>query len=237
MSLLLFLSLFKIAPVFANQSTSPPSFADRGPLDKITFIHHKKGYTKSYHPGKTKPSVANCYQFLSSGAKWKTPEPYLVNPQNLDGLDSGYILSSMESAANEWEKYGGNIFLSGQVDNTAIYDQFDNKNSVQIGNYPDPNVIAITTIWGYFYGPPKTRELVEWDMLFNDNFSWGDAEKSSSLMDLQNIATHELGHSAGLNDLYETTCQTETMYGYSHEGEIIKRDLAPGDIAGIQKLY
>ena len=75
-------------------------------------------------------------------------------------------------------------------------------------------------------------------MLFNESFAWGDADVGGqSVMDLQNIATHELGHSAGLADLYETACNQETMYGYGTEGEIIKRDLNPGDITGIQKLY
>ena len=54
-------------------------------------------------------------------------------------------------------------------------------------------------------------------------------------MDLQNIATHEFGHAAGLDDYYQ--CDLETMYGYSYYGDIEKRDLYDGDIAGIQKLY
>ena len=56
-------------------------------------------------------------------------------------------------------------------------------------------------------------------------------------MDVQNIITHEIGHSAGMNDLYSTSCLQETMYGYSTEGEIKKRDLNSGDITGIRKLY
>ena len=47
--------------------------------------------------------------------------------------------------------------------------------------------------------------------------------------------THELGHGIGLADIYD--CELETMYGYSTEGDIIKRDLYDGDIAGLQKLY
>ena len=75
-------------------------------------------------------------------------------------------------------------------------------------------------------------------MLFNTYYPWGDAVASgSSVMDLQNIATHELGHSAGMDDLYSTSCNLETMYGYSTEGETIKRTLNAGDIKGIQALY
>ncbi|MBA7643606.1 hypothetical protein ES703_51337 [subsurface metagenome] len=56
-------------------------------------------------------------------------------------------------------------------------------------------------------------------------------------MDLQNIATHELGHSVGLGDLYDDVASEETMYGLSEYGETKKRTLYLGDIAGIQKLY
>ena len=56
-------------------------------------------------------------------------------------------------------------------------------------------------------------------------------------MDLQNIATHELGHSAGLNDIYSSTCSEVTMYGYSSYGETKKRTLEQPDITGLQKIY
>jgi hypothetical protein len=56
-------------------------------------------------------------------------------------------------------------------------------------------------------------------------------------MDVQNIVTHELGHCAGMDDLYESNAVEETMYGYSEEGETKKRDLYLGDITGIIGLY
>ncbi len=56
-------------------------------------------------------------------------------------------------------------------------------------------------------------------------------------MDWQNIATHETGHGLGLADVYQNACNQVTMYGYSTEGETIKRDLATPDITGLQKLY
>ena len=56
-------------------------------------------------------------------------------------------------------------------------------------------------------------------------------------MDLQNIATHELGHGVGLADIYDTTCSAVTMYGYSNNGDIQKRTLEVPDIRGLQTLY
>jgi len=56
-------------------------------------------------------------------------------------------------------------------------------------------------------------------------------------MDLLNIAIHELGHSLGLSDFYNSECSLETMYGYASNGETNKRTLAVGDVVGISGLY
>ena len=74
-------------------------------------------------------------------------------------------------------------------------------------------------------------------MLFNTRFDWRKASLDPTKMDLQNIATHEFGHSVGLGDLYSSTCSEVTMYGYSTEGETKKQTLEEPDITGLQVLY
>jgi len=248
-SLVLFIVTFSVFtlvfPVNAqNDKELPKGLEDKGPLTKVLFIHHKKGHAKppwAGNGGNDKDKTSACYQFLAKGAKWKSTEPYEVNPTNFDNLDEDFVMDAIASGVNEWETYGGDIFDDGIVNYDAQYDssRVDGMNTVSFGKYPKENVIAVTAVWGYFSGPPRTREIVEWDMLFNESSSWqwGDATINPGLMDLQNIATHELGHSAGMGDLYESSCMEETMYGYSNTNDIIKRDLNNGDIFGIQKLY
>jgi len=237
---LIIISLIGVVELSALAKSSndiPKGLEDKGPLTKITFIHYKDGQAKPAGAGKTK--TVQCYGFLANGAKWKTTEDYYINPL-YSNLPSLFVESAVNAGVAEWEEYGGNnIFGNGIVNTNALYNDSatDGKNVAAFGSYPDSSVIAVTNVWGYFYGPPKTRQLVEWDILFNTYFAWGDGKENPSLMDLQNIATHELGHSAGMGDLYNTSCSLETMYGYSTEGEIIKRDLYKGDIAGIQALY
>ena len=231
-----FLSLLLLFPVYPVQAQNSSHAEDKGPLSKITFIHYKKNFAKPA-PDAIKASKGTCYSYIASGAKWKTTEGYIVNPTG-SNLDSNFVTQTIDNGVAQWEMYGGsNIFGTSSSDLTAVTG-FDNKNVVNFGPYSDNNAIAVTTVWGYFSGDPATREIVEWDMLFNNFYQYGNAAvNGSSVMDLQNIATHELGHSAGMGDLYNTSCSSETMFGYSGYGETIKRDLNTGDIQGIKKLY
>jgi hypothetical protein len=83
--------------------------------------------------------------------------------------------------------------------------------------------------------------LVEWDQIYDDfDFDWSIDCLSGGCdgkMDFPNIATHELGHSLGLLDLYTEECSQQTMFGYADFGETDKRDLADGDRRGIYELY
>ncbi|MAG18418.1 MAG: hypothetical protein CL944_03010 [Candidatus Diapherotrites archaeon] len=214
--------------------------ADKGPIEKITFIHYKKGHAKPpWAGGGNDKSKVTCYAFLSKGAKWKTTENFLINPTNSQGLSESLIVNSTNAGINEWDsEVTFDVFGTGSVDYTASYNNgdYDGINTLSFGDINKLGAIGVTTVWGYFSGKPSTRELLEWDMLLDEvDFDWGNNDANK--MDVQNIITHELGHSAGMSDLYEAGCNDETMYGYSNEGETSKRDLNSGDIEGIQKLY
>lgn len=203
--------------------------------EKITFIHYKDGKVKAVTPN-AKPQVNTCYKLL--GAKWlSTPVSYVINPSNNDGLPESFVLSTIQESSAEWDSATSRVlFNPASIDYSANWDDDapDGSNELVFASYPQSNVIAVTVIWGYWSG--KTKRIIEYDVLFNEYFAWGDASVNPALMDLQNIATHEIGHGVGLGDLYNV-CTQETMYGYSTNGEISKRTLEAGDIAGIRKLY
>jgi len=112
-------------------------------------------------------------------------------------------------------------------------DKLDKANTLVWGNYPTSGVIAVTILW---YNR-LTKTILEFDIVFDTDYAWGDATTTANVMDLQNIATHEVGHGAGLGDVYQSVAYRETMYGYSSTGETSKRDLYIGDKTGITKLY
>ncbi len=186
------------------------------------------------------PDTSSCYEFLAKGAKWKTVEPYIVDPINTRGLDGTFVSNNLANNIVKWETAGSFDILGDEVEGVvdgADLESPDNNNEVYFADIDSEGAIAVAIIWGIFGGPPPFRELVEWDMVFDDvDFDWS-ATGEAGKMDFENIATHELGHAVGLGDLYNSECSEQTMYGYADYGETKKRTLEAGDIAGVQKLY
>jgi hypothetical protein len=196
--------------------------------------------------------TSTCYGSLAKGAKWKAVEDYIVDTDNLAGLNDVFIRGNVATDIDRWEDAADGAMNDGYIINiigdetTGAVDGADltspdGKNEVLFGNVDSPGAIAVTIVWGIFRGPPAGRELVEWDQVYDDwDYDWSEDCESydcTNKMDFENIAIHELGHTFGLGDLYEDACSEETMYGYAVEGETSKRTLGTGDITGIYELY
>lgn len=213
----------------AKAPEKSPVIGENWDLERVDFIH----YAKPANPGKA-PKTETCYKLM--GIKWATlPLNYVINPSNPQGLSETFITSAISTAAETWDaatsaELFNNIYT---IDYVAQYGVYDYKNAVVFGDYTNDNVIAITSVWFTRVG----KKIMEFDQLYNTRFNWGDATINPALMDLQNIATHELGHSVGLNDIYSASCSLVTMYGYSSYGETQKITLEQADITGLQKIY
>jgi len=210
----------------SNAPENSPVIDENWELERVDFIH----YVKPGNPGKP-GKTETCYKLI--GVKWKSPVTYVINPGNSQGLGEAFITSAISTSAETWDaSTSSEVFDDAYtVEYTAVYGVQDFVNGIDFGDYPDDGVIAITSVWY----TPKGRQIVEFDMRFNTRFSWGDTNPEK--MDLQNIATHELGHAVGLGDVYSTPCSAVTMYGYSDYGESQKRTLEQPDITGLQKMY
>lgn len=219
-------------------------------VEGYAIVHYKPNPSHKPNHGTGGAKTTVCYTYLSSGAKWKTVEPWLVNPTNLDSLDQTVVFNLLVNGVAKWEDAtdgnvtngtGIDVLGSGSITSQTLVADLaapDNQNEVYFADITNSGVIAVTIVWGIFGGPPFARQLVEWDQVYDDvSFDWStDATGVAGKMDFDNIATHELGHSVGMGDLYNS-CTEETMYGYAAYGETKKRDLASGDITGIDKLY
>lgn len=227
------LTLSGVAVAISNQGAEKSKAPDFG---KIEFIHWKKDFAKPEAAKAPKPP--SCYKFLTpTKVKWTAlPISYVINPTNTQELTQDFITNAVFNSAETWDVAIRKELMNDAytIDPAAAYGTQDYKNAITFGDYPTEGVIAVTTVW---YNP-ATKSIVEFDVMFDTDWTWGDATSDVTKMDLQNIATHELGHGVGLADVYDTTnCSAVTMYGYSDYGDIQKRTLGTPDITGLQTLY
>jgi hypothetical protein len=207
---------------------------DKNNLQEITVLHMVDGSFKvTSHNLDARRN--NCYTL--SGLKWSgTPISYVINPSNPYGLDESFIKSAITSGVEEWDRFTKiNLFNDTPIINytmTLDYDYPNYQNSYSFETFFRNDVIAATHIWS------NGGIIVDYDILFNTYYPWGDAKYGSHLvMDVQGIATHETGHGLGLKDVTSSACDSVTMYGYTSLGEIDKRTITSADIAGLRAIY
>ena len=222
------------APPDSNPGKGPPE------LEQIVFIHYLDDSNhakpdkppkpdKPGKPGNGEEDPSLYYELL----KLKLPED--VTAYIDESMADEVEIVILESFAT-WEVETGPILFDEVfITDANIFGIVNNGlNTVSFGDLTDSNVIGVTSLWYVPGKPPRT--IVEWDMVFNTDFVWG-TDGNPYVMDVMNIATHEVGHVVGLADLYELDYTEQTMYGYSNYGELKKRDLLAGDILGAQALY
>ena len=95
--------------------------------------------------------------------------------------------------------------------------------------------LGVTYTWSWGNG------IYESDTVFNSNAPWfvaaGEGDgcyEGLAKFDLQNAATHEFGHTYGLDHV---SSAFNTMAATATTGETYKRSLASGDALGLQHLY
>ncbi|MBC6316632.1 M43 family zinc metalloprotease [Listeria grandensis] len=145
---------------------------------------------------------------------------------NVGSETAGYIIKGTHLAkrTSDWTTYSLAI-PSAYVDitnegakrwrETGIY-QISNKvaksiNTINTNNDPLSSAYAVTT--SYYY--TDDYKIIQWHIKYNIYLmvKLTNAQK-------QAVATHEIGHTLGLKDLYNTNNNTNIMYGYG--GDALK---------------
>ncbi len=175
----------------------------------------------------------NSYNY--SGYHWKDtslPVGYHINQFGTD--DTTGEFSAIQNSFQTWEDDQGSYMDYIYLGTTSrIGEQKDGFNVVSWENIDGPEgILAQCTIWFNVFN----QIIIETDIVFDDSEDWSTTGKSNSF-DVQNIGTHEVGHTLLLEDLYDSSDSEETMYGYGSIGETKKRTLNAGDIAGIRHIY
>ncbi len=140
--------------------------------------------------------------------------------------------AAIEAAMATWNAAGAAFTFTYDGPTTATAYNANGVNEIFWGNMA-VGTLAVNCIW---YNP-ATLKIFESDIEFNNNYNWStSAICPPGYYDVQTIATHELGHTLMLNDLYGVDDANKVMCGYGVPGTT-KRVLTADDIAGIYSIY
>jgi predicted Zn-dependent protease len=174
----------------------------------------------------------NAYSFMTAGVKWKTfPVTF-----GIDATNSHMDITQAKAAIRK-------VF--------SIYDALINPTLTNFKEATTFSSAQIKISWrpmdgqygqlGYtsYSYRTDTKAMLSATIYFDstDKFFASTVERcsaSGTSFDLQNIATHEIGHALNLGHVSD---RLQSMYPTSFAGETLKRSLGNGDKLGVKTLY
>jgi parallel beta-helix repeat protein len=172
-----------------------------------------------------------------NGHRWddsSLPQTIYINPAHaLDKNDVpipfDMIKNAIANSFQRWEDapYTFHPFNIYQQATNDTMNHLDHRCVISWGSLP-ANVVATT------HTTADDNYTWEVDITFNRNLRWAinDTSGIATTFDIENEATHEIGHFWGLADLYEPYQSELTMYGYTSPGTRKCITLEPGDEEG-----
>lgn len=160
---------------------------------------------------------AACYRLM--GPKWRIPT---VNYKLDASLPSSFI-PSISAAIASINGAGVPLRLTMSPFSTNV---------VSFGPIAGSGILAQA---GIRY-QPSTQTIVSFTVGYNRSFTWSTTGESGKF-DVEGIGLHEFGHAIGLHHPEPTSCNDQTMWFSAGPGEIQKRSLEVGDLAGLAAMY
>jgi hypothetical protein len=179
--------------------------------------------------------VASVALSYSSYAKWaSSPVTFYVNPTNND-VSASAASTAVQYAMNVWNTQSQSSFrfqYGGTANDTTSRN--DNRNVLIFRNATNGSSIGTTYSWWDSNNRLLDSDIIIWDAGFNFFTGSSGCGLVSNAAYLEDIATHELGHSLGLNHSSYSDATMYPSYGYC---SMAVRTLASDDIAGARALY
>ncbi len=166
--------------------------------------------------------------------RWtEMPIPYAINPGNAQGLTTSDVMAAVSGAMSAWATIdGASVTFSDQGQTPVNAVDYDSVNTIYFDSdwTMDPELMAITANWSYSDGT-----IVGFDIRINERDHQWSVAGAGDADDLQNMLTHEVGHSLGLD--HTTLDDAATMFANAVPGEVTKREPKDDDRQGAQYLY
>lgn len=231
--------------IMIDESTYTIAYPEHG-VYGIAIVN--RGYNDSYTREKrshvqsavNKVLHTQCTGNINPGTRWRTVEPYVVDPSNNQGLPSSFISQSAAAAVSTWQQYIafkpiGNQIIGTLTGGTA----FTGVNGLAFGAIDIPgasHAIAVTVL--YWSCSAGMCSYVEWKQIYNTvNYQFGSAVTNQGhIIDLLNTNMHEFGHTLGNPDQYADICSEDTMYGIEAFRERKKITLEEDDIYNVRTV-
>jgi hypothetical protein len=198
-----------------------------------------------------------------TGYRWNTLNPKIqlyINPTGTPAqLTATSSKDAISAAANTWDDaVAGNIFADI---NTVIVDEnrvVDNpfsgapkKDGYNVHGWKKfgNSFVALNRWWTDGTRKDGYYSITESDTWYNLDYEWTTSlatAQTTSMMDLQSVALHELGHCIGMGDIYSTTYggilppsddRTKDFEQVMNLYNGPQRTLGNGDITGARILY
>ena len=154
-----------------------------------------------------------------------------VNAANQPTSGVNDFVGALETAAASWNTAANHTVFSVNPNGGASRPTQDAISTVGWLRLVPKNVLAAT--WTYV---DSSNTIIETDTFFNTSYTWTDSMECPLSADgtfvVQNIATHEFGHSLGLSHYSDAGAQA-TMYPSAPPNETRKITLTEGDIAAV----
>jgi len=261
-SLLLFLSIVSLHAQSENRETRSRLKDALNPkwtviIDYVdTFTGHKP---KHQPPTESPPPEEECpdgdphcpnKHFEVIGGVWSDllPEgvvdPYLIFSVDLRLFPEGSG-PAIQAAFNAWQMETAGLLVQDLIFEDVMLGFADGFSTYTMRNLGGGGVLAATFItwddWNENDVIDNREPFLEMDVIHNSTVKWGIAGSNPKgrWWDVQNVATHELGHVFGLaHPSGHEADKVQTMFASAPPKETSKQTLeADGDIPGIQSDF
>jgi Matrixin len=154
------------------------------------------------------------------------------------GLGSPAFDSALSNAARTWNSVAGipgTADLDIATDGTETSPAQDGTSTIGFATIVPRTVLAATWTW-----VDANNRVIEADLFYNTTQPWAFFPQCPSTttgnFDVQEIGTHELGHTVGLSH-YSDSAAMATMYPSAPPDELRKRTLTIGDAQAFVASY
>jgi hypothetical protein len=201
----------------------------RPAVGRVVFIDHARPAGPQAKTGAT--AAAADFRLLGGHPHWPAGSTihYSVSTSGCSDDCAGAV-SSVDTAFNSWEVSG----LTFTRTATGDANPCGGTDSVSWAPIDGPGgTLAFTAVCRRF-GPSK--EIVGFQTVFDSDDTWSDSGDSGK-SDIQATATHEEGHTIGLDHVNSPRDARLTMYPFITDGDVGFRTLGCGDRLGVNALY